>query len=176
MKFKWSPPTAGKVLNYLKEYKFVLLVIAAGVLLLLWPSGGDGGESGAQSSAGLANGEEDFSVEALEEKLSETLSKVDGAGRVTVVLTVKQGMERVLASDETTSVSESQRSTERETVIISADGGDEAVLLTQNYPIFQGALVVCEGGDDSQVRLLITQAMAALTGLGTDRITVCKGG
>lgn len=176
MKFKWNPPAVGKVLQYLKEYKLVLIVIAAGILILLWPSGEKSGNDGGQAAAGLTGGEENFSIEALEEKLNETLSKVEGAGRVTVVLTVKQGMERVLATDEKIVDSESQLSEEYETVIISASGGDEAVLITQHYPVFQGALVVCEGGDDPQVKLLLTQAVAALTGLGSDRITICKGG
>ena len=45
----------------------------------------------------------------------------------------------------------------------------------RRYPVFQGALVVCEGADQAQVRLAMTQAVSALTGLGTDRITICKG-
>lgn len=89
------------------------------------------------------------------------------------MLTVKSGMERVLARD--SSVSETEET--METVVISTGSGkQEVVLLTQRYPTFQGALVVCEGGDDPQVKLLVTQAVAALTGLGSARISVCKGG
>jgi stage III sporulation protein AG len=85
------------------------------------------------------------------------------------MLTVRSGMERVLAQDSSNG--------DTETVVISTGSGkQEVVLLTQKYPDFQGALVVCEGGDEPQVRLLITQAVAALTGLGTARISVCKGG
>ena len=49
------------------------------------------------------------------------------------------------------------------------------VVRTQYYPSFRGALVVCPGGDDPQVQLAITQAVSALTGLGSDRITICAG-
>lgn len=38
-----------------------------------------------------------------------------------------------------------------------------------------GAVIVCEGGDSASVRLQLTQAVAALTGLSSDRITVVKG-
>ena len=65
---------------------------------------------------------------------------------------------------------------EEETVIVNSGSGQEAVLLTRRYPTFQGALVVCEGGDDAEIRLLMTRAVSALTGIGADRITVCKGG
>ena len=65
---------------------------------------------------------------------------------------------------------------ERETVVISSGSGtQEAVLVQQFYPRFQGALIVSEGGGDPAVRLNITEAVAALTGLGADKISVCKG-
>ena len=64
---------------------------------------------------------------------------------------------------------------EEQTVVISTGSGEETVLITQKYPTFQGALVVCRGGDDPVVQLTLTRAVSALTGLGSDRITVCKG-
>ena len=170
MKVKWN---TGKLRDLLKQYKYVLIVIAAGILLLIWPSS----EKGASRSAaeGRSASEEDFSVDALEERLCQVLSKVEGAGEVSVVLTVQNGVERVLATDKSAGQTEGSRDMEEETVIISGDSGEEVVILTQRYPTFQGALVVCPGGDDPQVRLQITQAVSVLTGLGTDRITVCKG-
>ena len=53
--------------------------------------------------------------------------------------------------------------------------GQEAVVRLERYPVFQGALVVSQGADRAEVRLVLTQAVSALTGLGADRITVCKG-
>lgn len=171
MKFQWKPPE-GAVWKLLDQYKYVLIVIAAGIILLLWPTG----EREPYTETGsTADVREIFDLNALEEKLSQTLSKVEGAGKVTVTLTVKSGMEQVLASDRITSVSERGSSVEEETVLVNSGGGQETVLLTQRYPTFQGALVVCEGGDDAEIRLLLTQAVSALTGLGADRITVCKG-
>lgn len=171
MKLQWKPQP-GAVWKLLNQYKYVLIVIAAGILLLLWPTG-----DGKQKPDGGAQAEtrEDFDLEALEEKLSRTLSQVEGAGQVTVTLTVKSGMERVLASDRTTSVTDRGSSVAEETVLVSSGGSQEAVLLGQNYPIFQGALVVCQGGDNAEIRLLMTQAVSSLTGLGADRVTVCKG-
>lgn len=171
MKFQWKPPE-GPVWKLLDQYKYVLIVIAAGILLLLWPSG----EAERGTADAAAPGvQEEFDLEALEEKLSRTLSQIEGAGKVTVTLTVKNGMEQVLASDRTTSVTERGSSVEEETVLVNHGSGQETVPLTRRYPTFQGALVVCEGADDIQLRLLITQAVSSLTGLGADRITVCKG-
>ena len=107
--------------------------------------------------------------------MSQTLSLVVGAGKVTVALTVKSGLEQVPLTDRSTSVSERGNSVEEKTVVISTGSGQETVVRMQRGPVFQGAVVVAQGADRAEVRLLLTQAVAALTGLGADRITVCKG-
>lgn len=158
---------AGKILKRLGAYKYVLLVIAAGLALLLWP------ERSPQAAMSSDAAGETFSVEAMQEQMADILGRIDGAGKVTVMLTVKTGMERILAQDGTYSEDEERT----ETVVISTGSGkQETVVLSCRYPAFQGALVVCPGGDDLQVKLLITQAVSALTGLGTAKIMVCKGG
>jgi stage III sporulation protein AG len=162
-----------KLWGALGRYKYVLLVLAAGVVLLLLPSGKDREETSAQPAS---QAEEDFSVEALEEKLSDTLSQIDGAGQVQVLLTVESSMKRVLAQDTSVDQDESSIQRETETVVISAGSGtQETVLVQRIYPKFQGALVVAEGGGDPAIQLKLTQAVAALTGLGADKISICKG-
>ena len=175
MKFRWKLPGGAEVWKLLDRYKYVLIAIAAGLVLLLWPSGEAQRET---DSGGSMAGGETFDLAALEEKLAQTLSRVEGAGKVTVTLTLKSGMEQVLASDRSTSVTDRGSSVEEETVLVSSGSGQgqTTVLLTQRWPTFQGALVVCEGGDSAEIRLLMTQAVSSLTGIGSDRITVCKGG
>lgn len=176
MKFQWKLPGRAEAWKLLDRYKYVLIAIAAGLILLLWPSGEAAGEPNL--GCGAVSAGESFDLAALEEKLAQTLSQVEGAGKVTVTLTLKSGMEQVLASDRSTSVTERGSSVEEETVLVSSGSGQgqTAVLLTQRWPTFQGALVVCEGGGNAEIRLLMTQAVSSLTGIGSDRITVCKGG
>ena len=47
--------------------------------------------------------------------------------------------------------------------------GNASVLLSGS-----GAVVVCTGADSPEVRLGVTQAVAAYTGLGSDKITILK--
>ena len=171
MKANWRPPQAEQLWKLLDKYKYVLLVILAGVILLLWPAGER--EQPQERASQSAPGE--FDLEALEGKLSQALSQVEGAGRVTVTLTVKSGLEQVPLTDRSTSVSERGNSVEEKTVVISTGSGQEAVVRMQRSPVFQGAVVVSQGADRAEVRLLLTQAVSALTGLGADRIAVCKG-
>ena len=62
------------------------------------------------------------------------------------------------------------------TVTVGRGSGTQEVVPLQTLaPEFRGALVVCPGGGDARVRLMLTQAVSALTGLGTDRISICEG-
>lgn len=158
--------------DVLSRYKYMLIVIGVGVLLLLVPLSSEP-ESDDDKNPIL---EEDYSVEALEEQLETILAEIDGAGRVNVMLTVESGMRRIFAQD--TSIEQENDSAQREieTVVVSSGTGiQETVLVQQIYPKFQGALIVAEGGGDPSVQLRLTEAVAALTGLGADKISVCKG-
>lgn len=170
MKVKW-PELAPRWKGALEKYKYVLLVIAAGVLLLLLPTGGGGtAEQREQVQSVQAEG---FDLEQFEEKLEQTLSKIDGAGRARVVLTLDSGSRRVLAQDQDRDGEGGGSAT---TVTVGRGSGQQEVVPLQTIaPNFRGALVVCPGGGDPQVRLKLVEAVAALTGLGSDRISICEG-
>ena len=102
----------------LEKYKFLLLVLLAGLLLLLLPSSG-----GTQGAEPAAQAEEAFlSLAELEEKLARTLSKIEGAGEVTVALTLRSGARQVLAQDVAESDRDGVRSQERTTVVLRPGG------------------------------------------------------
>lgn len=152
-----------------QRYRLVWLVILAGLVLLMLPLGGGEKEVLAESPV-----QSDFDLAETEARLAEALSKIKGAGEVTVVLTVANGPRQVLAQD----VEERGEGGEerRETVVLSkGSGSQETVTVQEVYPRYQGALLVCPGGDDPTVRLQLTEAMSALTGLGADKISISKG-
>ena len=79
---------AGQLGNLLargKKYAPAALVLLAGVILLLLPSG-------KEAPAEIRSGEgaaEPFELEAFEEKLERSLSAIEGAGETRVVLTLE---------------------------------------------------------------------------------------
>ena len=112
----------------------------------------------------------------LERKLEQALAQIDGVGEVRVVLTLQSGPRRILAQDSQSTVDEGRTEAEVTDVVISAGSGVEGtVTLQQLSPQFQGALVVCSGGGEPTVQLRLVEAVSALTGLGADKISVCKG-
>lgn len=157
-----------------ERYKWAVLVILAGVVALLWPSGGTKETSTAQSTAVAALGD----PEALEEEMEEILSHISGVGEVRLLLTVETDGERQLAGNTETSYSGSASAPEDFSrsweAVMAQDGGQTPVVTTTRYPTYRGALVVCQGGDQASVRLAVTEAVTALTGLPADRVSVAK--
>lgn len=157
----------GKVLrDSLSRYRLVWVVILAGLVLLLLPSGGKKQELAVPSETAS------FDLAETERRLAESLSRIDGAGEVTVMLTVRDGPQKILAQN----CQDGEKDQRTETVVLSRGSGtQETVTVQEHYPGYQGALLVCDGGDDPQVRLALTEAVSALTGLGADKICISKG-
>ena len=152
------------------KYKFVLIVILAGVVLLALPRSG----GGSTDRTGVEMDEiENFDLAKLEQGMEQALSRIDGAGDVSVVLTLRSGSRKVVAEDTRTSDTE----TSSETVVVSQGSGSQnALMLQEIYPQFRGALIVCDGGNDPGVKLKILEAVAALTGLDSSSISICASG
>lgn len=170
MKWKW-PEAVQRWKGALGKYGYVLLVMAAGAVLLLLPSGGrdSPGEEPPAQEEGAA-----FDLEAFEKKLERTLSQIEGAGEAQVVLTLDGGSRQVLARNQDR---EGDGGVSNTVVTVGKGSGQqEAVPIQTVAPQFRGALVVCPGGGDAQVRLKLIEAVSALTGLGADKISVCQGG
>ena len=106
------------------------------------------------------------------------LSRIEGTGELHLMLTLESDGQRTLAENAEESAGGSAEAPEsqsrRETVILSVSGGEEVVVTRRESPVYRGALVVCQGADRAEVKLAVTRAVAALTGLGADRITVVK--
>ena len=165
-----------KVLDALRQYKYVVLTAALGIFLLLLPSS----EEKAADTGTVPTVAERFDRAALQSEMEDILSSLDGVGRLSLMLTVDGGSEYELAQDETdarkfSGTESGEQSRSSETVVLGSGSGAEVVVTRSRYPRFLGALVVCEGGDRADVQLKVTQAVAALTGLSSDRITVVKG-
>lgn len=158
----------GRFRTLWEKGKFALPVLGLGVLLLLWPSGT--GETKSAASPETAAQQQ--------KEMERILSRIEGAGELHLMLTLESDGERTLAEDREETLGGSPDAPEsqsrRETVILSVSGGEEVVVTRRESPVYRGALVVCQGADRAEVKLAVTQAVAALTGLGADRITVVK--
>ena len=123
-----------KLSGCLAENKYVFLVLALGLVLLLLPrSGGDAANTAVVPSATGPPGGAGDPLEASGIPLDTE------AERLAALLRAMTGV------------------------------GDATVLLSR-----EGAVVVCAGADSAKVRLEVTNAVAAYTGLGSGHIIVMK--
>ena len=172
-----------KIKYELGKYKYVVPMIAVGLVLVLWPSSSREDRTSnvlAENTAKQEPVKSDLSE--MEEQLAEILSAADGVGRTLVFLS--PGSEGVTTYAEHSSssyqqtagdASEIDRSDEKTVVTIrDADGNELPIAKTHTYPTYRGALIVCEGGDEPKIRLAVTQALSSLLGIGTDAIQVMK--
>ena len=168
---EFSLPQMKKLRDFLLKYKLILLVLAAGLILLLLPSEGGGDPDPAGQGAEVLS----FDLEELESRMEKALSQIEGVGELSLVLTLESGVEEISAVD-AEYIQDEDRITERITTVLKSGTGSvkEPAVIRRNYPVFRGALVVCEGGDDPDIKLSVTKAVSALTGLGADKITVCR--
>ena len=159
------------------KYKYAGLVALIGAALLLWPGSRSGGTDTAPPRAQEAV--QIASDDDLTERMEEVLATISGVGQVKVLLTLDSDGERQLAQDTELTYSGDTASPEdysrkSETVFEDGGDGDRTVVTRTVYPTYRGALVVCQGGDRAEVKLAVTEAVAALTGLSADRIKVAK--
>ena len=166
-----------KVEAWVKKNRILLILLALGAVLLCVSGLKSGKDEIAEKPEPVSAPE--FSLADEEERIAQALSSIDGAGRVEAVLTLKTGMSQELAEnsrgssrrDENTSDADMDKTV---VTVSSGSGKQNTVPLRYCYPEYLGALIICDGAGNPEVKLKITQAVSSLTGLGTDKITVVK--
>lgn len=156
-----------KIVSAASKYRYVILILVIGVVLMMIPFGK---EAGSEIQTPVTKQEETD----LSEQLTQILSQIQGAGKVSVMLTVKTGQNTVYQSNEDIT-SGDNGSIRQDTVIVTDENRVESGLIQRVIaPEYRGAIIVCEGADKPEVRLHIIEAVASVTGLGTDKISVLK--
>ena len=152
---------------FFDKYKYVLLVIAAGLALMLWPAK----KTEAPVIQQTAQPAQQLSIT---EELSAILAQIRGVGRVRVMLTEQSGAQTHYQTDTSGTQDSDSTSHDSRTVLVSAGSSESGLVTSVSPPVYLGAIVVCQGADDPAVRLAVSQAVSSVTGITTDRISVLK--
>lgn len=145
----------------LKKYRGAVLVLLCGIALMCLPRQQETKKSAVPEVQ-----------QTLEQALEKILSQVSGAGEVRVLLSGQLSETKRYQTDDTQSGSGELR---QETVILTGENRVQTALVRQTEAAtYRGAIVVCQGAENPKVALSVVQAVAAVTGLSTNRITVLK--
>ncbi len=156
----------GKLSQGLKKYRYPILVLLAGILLMTLPTGGKE-ETPAQEQAQQTQPQQ---VDMARE-LEEILAQIKGVGKVQVLLTQAAGERYEYQQDK----NQSETAESSDTVIITDSGRNQSPVLVQTLgPEYLGAVIVCQGASAPEVKLAVVEAVSKATGLSSDRISVLK--
>ena len=159
---------SAKVKELFGKYKYVLLILAVGIILMSLP---EGQRRPVQQEIPAVQPESANRTEELED----ILGQIAGVGKVRVLLTEAAGAETVYQTDEDSSTASDSDRLRVETVIVSnASREEQGLVRSITPPVYLGAIIVCQGGDSPTVRLSIVEAVSNVTGISSDRITVLK--
>jgi stage III sporulation protein AG len=141
---------------------------------------------GTQTEIGTADNTASDYARGLENDLSSILSKILGAGKVSVMITLKSGAEIIPAKDE--SISDkvtnekdtsggtrvtNENTTDDKVVFAAAQGGNTKPLIIKEInPEIMGVIVVAEGAKDSKIKLEISRAVQTVLDIPAYRVTV----
>lgn len=126
--------------------------------------------------------------ERLEKRLEETLSQMDGAGEVKILLTIESSKEIVVNKDNQLKESNIReedsnggnrstvdRAVDDKTIMVNkTDGSTEPIVIKENMPIIEGVLILSEYGDNPKVRERLTRAAEILLDIPVHKIEVYK--
>ena len=158
-----------KVAEIVKKYKYALLVLLLGIGLMLLPSRSE------QKTKVETIPAAESTEESVNNQLEKILSQIQGAGKVSVLLTVEEGERIIYQTDSNYSNSEGNSQQQLDTVTVTDTNKNQTGLVVQTQPpVYRGAVIVSEGADQPAVKLALVSAVSNLTGLGANQISVLK--
>lgn len=122
-----------------------------------------------------------------EKSIKQILSKINGVGKVEVLITYSESSQVVAMYNEKNNESQTkeedksggtrtiqENTTDKEIIYKEENGKKVPVTEKMVMPKMEGALIVAEGANNAEVKTNIIQAVEALTGLATHKIQVLE--
>jgi stage III sporulation protein AG len=181
----------------------LLIVLLAGVLIVMMMSSykaaslpgvqtlnsnGGSNKGNSKEDGTTSTSADKISIDyetAVQDKLKETLEKIDGVGKVDVMVSFESGEEQVPAvnindSNSTTEEKDTQGGTRNttqknngSTVVITNEGDKSEPLIVKKYkPKVSGVCVVAEGAEDKVTELRISKAVINLFNITENKVNV----
>lgn len=162
---KITDVTPSKKPSFIKK-EYILIILLTVVVILIFLSGQDI----TLPFSNAENKTSDNYVSSLESSLQKILGEVNGAGKISVFITVEGSEEQVVLKNVETKTENGVKSTVESIVLV---GGKPYVTKVQNPKII-GVAIVCEGADDLSVRLNITEIVTTTLSVSSESVRIIK--
>lgn len=168
----------------------IILIVTIIIINTIWGDEKTENTNTIQSdTAKLVSSETESSMaeDSTQKNLKQILSKIEGVGKVEVLITYSESSQVVAMYNETYKESQTEegdtnggtrviQEVSKDKEIIYQEENGEKVPITEKIvmPKMEGALIVAEGANNASVKANIIQAVEALTGLATHKIQVLE--
>lgn len=143
-----------------KNNRLILIILIIGVVIMLSAAGRSKPQSVTVTDAGKE-----------EAQLSRILSGIDGAGKVSVMVTYYGTAEKDIAYETKTNSSDGTKSSEDKKAVMS-DG--TPMVVKETYPKVKGVIVTAQGADNAAVKRKLTEAVTAALDVPEYRVCICR--
>jgi stage III sporulation protein AG len=168
-----------------KKIRVIFIAGLIGVGLLAIPGFFENSKAGnaVPEERITVNGDEYLDTNHLEERLVQLVESIQGAGSAKVMVTLQSGTEYVYATEDRKQQTKSddgtrktsQDDTQQKLILVSQSGGGQAPIILKKIPAtVMGVAILCDGAQDSQVRLNIIQAVTTLLDIPSNRVCIMK--
>lgn len=170
-----------KLLKALKSPKFLIIGGLVGILLIFISS-----LSGKEAKEPKTPDENILNIEEyraeLEADIEELVIEISGSKRVSVVVTLESTASYSYADtrEEATTDKSGETLSETDTelkrgyiTVKTADGDEEALLVSATMPEIRGVAIVCEGGDSEIISEKIMNTVTAALNITKKRVYIC---
>ena len=167
----------------LKNPKLLIIIGIAGILLIFLSGLGGKEETPAKTQTVTGITAEEYR-EKLQKDIKQIVKGITGSNKITVVVTLVSGMKYKYADitegastdkteDNTTSSSSELK--QGYITVKTADGGEEALLVTTQMPEVRGVAIVCLGGDNEVIAEKIKNTVTAALNITSQRVHIAGG-
>lgn len=150
--------------NSSKLLQVLAIVISIVLVLVVFVADFDFLKDDSGTTTKVSNFEE--YVLNLENKISKTISNIEGVGKATVTITFESNIEKTFAYE---SITETSTGATKEELILYKG---EPIVLKEITPKVKGVVVVAKGATNAVVRLNIIRTIQILLGVTYDKIEV----
>ena len=168
----------------------ILLIVTLFIINTIWNEDEIDNSNTIQDNGVVlaSTGNESASTEdSTQKNLKQILSKIEGVGKVEVLITYSESRQVIAMYNEKYKESQTEegdtsggtrviQEVSKDKEIIYQEENGEKVPITEKIvmPKMEGALIVAEGANNAAVKTNIIQAVEALTGLATHKIQVLE--
>lgn len=174
-----------KVKKIIQNPKLLIILGISGIVLIFLSSLFSGGDKKTENSAtsSVVYTAEQYS-KMLEDDIKSIVTSITGDKNPTVVITLESGIRYSYASADETDTSSSTGSVTDQSseskkqsyiTVKNADGGEQALIVTEIMPEVRGVAIICVGGNTEATAEKIKNAVTSALNITSKRVYISGG-